>query len=737
MRLERYHQNLTMRRYLFMLLVSLLAVGCGGGDKSFPVIVRFPDSETKYQAKLVRLVVVIPGAGAGCEDLKAGAATPGEGEYVIEDQVSFQVPVPGDVRSLRVARSGRRLFYGEAEDDTGWIFLRGCAVVEVGAEDSELVVITLERIGQPCTSDADCDDQNDCTSDSCPRGVCVFDPVAEGVGCGVCLACDGMGACVEDLDQDQDCPICQECGPAGACLYQAAGVDVKGDCLDALFCNGVEACDGSGGCQPGDDPCPNLNCNEDNDTCEGCQTDAECQDDQFCNGLETCDSGTCMPGSDPCPGTQCNSCQEDLDSCFDPDGTACDDGDDCASQDACDGSGVCVAGPTDKDTDEDGYYDQQCPGGDDCDDGALLINPGAAEGSVGDASCSDLADNDCDGFTDDLDPGCSDWWDAAFRSRVRLGFDNSACPEDLQDFPVRVSLDATRVDYSRTRDLGQDLRFVDADGATVLAHEIEIWDEAGTSEMWVRVPQIDASSTSDFIWMYFDNAAAADGQNPSLVWDPDHVAVFHLGEPDAGGAVSDSSSSANDGTVFNGAIFESVGKIGRAIAFDGIDDYASLGNTGFNPAAGTVELWIKIDAFPALDRSYVFSHFTPSPTANRAYIHFQPDQLWGTGMGSAFDLVTGSALTAGDWIYLVLTWDGTDARGYRDGALDFGPTPYADMTAVGDIRAMSWDGVDELADGTLDELRISRTSRSQHWISAQHSSMMDAFVVFGAVQAAP
>jgi biopolymer transport protein ExbB len=336
-----------------------------------------------------------------------------------------------------------------------------------------------------------------------------------------------------------------------------------------------------------------------------------------------------------------------------------------------------------------------------------------------------------------LDPGCSDWWDAAFRSRVRLDFDNSTRQQNLQNFPVRVSLDATRIDYAKTQDAGQDLRFVDADGATVLAHEIEVWDETGTSEVWVRVPQIDELSASDFIWMYFDNAAAPDGQNPSLVWDPDHVAVFHLGEPDTGGVVSDSSSGVNHGTVFNGAIFGSTGKIGKAIAFDGVDDYASLGNTGFNPAAGTVEAWVYIDTLPAVVRGYIFSHFTPAPTSNRIYVFVRPDQLWGTGMGSTFDLVTGSALVTGEWIYLVLAWDGTNVSGYKNGLLDFGSTPYADLTTVGDIRAMSWNGADEFTDGTLDELRISRTFRSEHWISAQHSSIMDTFIAYGSIQAAP
>ncbi len=48
---------------------------------------------------------------------------------------------------------------------------------------------------------------------------------------------------------------------------------------------------------------------------------------------------------------------------------------------------------------------------------------------------------------------------------------------------------------------------MDANG-TLLAHEIESWNESGTSYVWVSVPQIDASSGTDYIWMYYGNAAA-------------------------------------------------------------------------------------------------------------------------------------------------------------------------------------------------------------------------------------
>ena len=78
---------------------------------------------------------------------------------------------------------------------------------------------------------------------------------------------------------------------------------------------------------------------------------------------------------------------------------------------------------------------------------------------------------------------------------------------------------------------------------TLLAYEIEKWDETGNSYVWVRVPQVDASNT-DFIWMYYGNPTIGDGQNPTGVWDADFKLVHHLKE--TAGAHVDSTSNPND-----------------------------------------------------------------------------------------------------------------------------------------------------------------------------------------------
>src|SRR3990172_12282946 len=97
------------------------------------------------------------------------------------------------------------------------------------------------------------------------------------------------------------------------------------------------------------------------------------------------------------------------------------------------------------------------------------------------------------------------WWNNSWGLRRKIAFNNSGQTENLQNFPVLIRLDSSRIESFRTQNAGEDLRFVDADDTTMLDHEIELWNESGSSYVWVRIPQINGASTTDFIYMYYDN----------------------------------------------------------------------------------------------------------------------------------------------------------------------------------------------------------------------------------------
>ena len=181
----------------------------------------------------------------------------------------------------------------------------------------------------------------------------------------------------------------------------------------------------------------------------------------------------------------------------------------------------------------------------------------------------------------------SGWYDAAWSTRGFITIDNTSGPA-LTDTVVLVTLNTGTVDYTRIQSAGQDLRFIDIDG-TVLDYEIETWNPAGTSRIWVRVPSIDAVSGTDGLWLYYGNTTAPAGQNAAGVWGS-ASAVLHMGT-----ALSDSSPSAN--TVTQGATTVSTGLIGEARVFNGTTSYVDVGSAAavddLFTGGGAVSAWIR------------------------------------------------------------------------------------------------------------------------------------------------
>jgi hypothetical protein len=301
--------------------------------------------------------------------------------------------------------------------------------------------------------------------------------------------------------------------------------------------------------------------------------------------------------------------------------------------------------------------------------------------------------------------------------------------DSIQDFPVMVKLTGT--DFQEVEDNvdadGYDIIFKAEDDTTcggvglapcTLDHEIEVYDETNDLLVaWVRVPTLSATADTTIYIYYGNSSITSPTENPTGVWDSDYVAVWHLHDD------FDDSTGSNNGTNYGSS--SATGQIADGQDFDGTDDYATMPTGGFSTSAGTVEAWVNIDSFPSSGPEYVFAHRQASPTTDRVYIQLWDNTTWGTGMGDTYDLLRGSTLNIDTWYHLVIRWDGTNVRGYRNGSLDFGPTSYAGLSTVREIFVMAWDPTMEWADGTLDELRISKVARDACWIETEYSNQND------------
>ena len=192
------------------------------------------------------------------------------------------------------------------------------------------------------------------------------------------------------------------------------------------------------------------------------------------------------------------------------------------------------------------------------------------------------------------------WWDSDWSYRKELTFDNSGQSDNLENFTVLVKLSASNFDYSHGKSDGTDLRFIDEDDSTELKHHIEDWDTSGTSYVWVKVTQINGSSPTDFIWMYYGNSGASDVQDTSGTYDSSFVGVWHLNETSS--THYDATSNNNDGTPEGGLVQDTTGMIDGADEFDGADDRINCGAGGSLDitSAITLEAWVNTSGDEAI-----------------------------------------------------------------------------------------------------------------------------------------
>ncbi len=165
--------------------------------------------------------------------------------------------------------------------------------------DSEIIPNTVLGI---CTVDADCDDSNPCTDDSCNAGACEYTdntgPCDDGLYCSENDQCSGgicspgtPRDCASAADQCND-GVCDE--GADQCVPQPI-VDGTG-CDDGLYCTLTDECQG-GLCVGSGETCPDDandctdDCDEATDTCYLCNatgTSDLCCEDPVCASEEVC-----------------------------------------------------------------------------------------------------------------------------------------------------------------------------------------------------------------------------------------------------------------------------------------------------------------------------------------------------------------------------------------------------------------------------------------------------------------
>jgi len=320
---------------------------------------------------------------------------------------------------------------------------------------------------------------------------------------------------------------------------------------------------------------------------------------------------------------------------------------------------------------------------------------------------------------------------SAWERRVRLSLQHGNIGSTLTDVPTLVVLDSTRVTYADIKANGDDLRFChssDSTCASPLAYEIDTWNTSGTSYVWIKIPTVTANSISEYVDMYYKNAAAGPGSSPANVWDSNYLGVWHFND-----SVNDSTSNANHGTAT--AITYAAGKVGNGASFNGSTSFIAMPSGFADFTTGlTIEVWGKPTTSPSYARFIDFGNgagaqniilYRNSTSADMLF-YVQGSQILGSNY-----------LTNGTMSYFAATNAvGNAAAMYKDGEVgstgSFALPPNTTRT-LNYIGKSNWAG-DALFAGIMDEIRLSKVARSADWIKVQNLSASDRYLSYGSVQ---
>ncbi len=319
----------------------------------------------------------------------------------------------------------------------------------------------------------------------------------------------------------------------------------------------------------------------------------------------------------------------------------------------------------------------------------------------------------------------------------------------LTEYPVLVVLTPERTDnYAGFAPGGADLRFSDASGRAALSYEIESFNPAGNSYIWVKVPAV-AGNTTTNIQAHWGRPSATSASNGQAVFSNGYVGVWHLNE--TSGAHNDSAGS-NAGTAVGGVTQGGPGWIDGANTFDGTSGYVGIASSTelAMGTAGTIQAWARMDnwATPSPSKDIINNNipYVSTGVSDTAYLsqhnavglHFRYGQS-----GGGYVSWSGSRdWEANSWHLVGASWErvgsNTAVKLFADDqqrASSSSLTYFINHTETAWNISRDLDGAGSnhaSFPGSIDEVRISNVARSADWMKADYYTGSDNLIAYGA-----
>ena len=318
----------------------------------------------------------------------------------------------------------------------------------------------------------------------------------------------------------------------------------------------------------------------------------------------------------------------------------------------------------------------------------------------------------------------------------------------LANFPVLVRISPERISgfsYADCAADGRDVAFEDLQG-NPLAREIDTWDPAGESLVWVSIPSFSSSTVLTMTYKDATVTAQPSCQTNGAVWAAaGYVGVWHFGENY--GTAFDSTTNALHGAVDASydqtCVAATDAKVGKSRYVPGAAS-VNLPNFSHLDIGDTVSLsgWYKFDPNVTLSSStspYLFNCKTKwDSTADGWYVVFQwtsnsdttKKTLGLNGAGTSVSKVTVDSIKS-SWVHITATFNNKAGAAYSNGVLKGSPT----LNAAAKNLASSATPKMFIGSyaGYADEVRIRDAVNSADWVKAEYQTVAnDGFLAYGA-----
>jgi len=256
---------------------------------------------------------------------------------------------------------------------------------------------------------------------------------------------------------------------------------------------------------------------------------------------------------------------------------------------------------------------------------------------------------------------------------------------------------------------------------------------------WASTVSVERETYASSQYLYQDTGTVPSvGQTYSATQGATLVRLMIEGNGDAI-SVLDSTNNNNDGSVIGSE--ETIGQIDNAQDFDGTDDYVNISAdlAQWLGKTASLSVWIRTTQVGS-------SIYWDSPGVTGVEeAGGANDIFWGLidasgkmgiQAGDTAGAITTSPINDDNWHHIVMTRNSStgEVKIYVDGILnDIATSDTGDKTnsfySIGRIEDTG--GTPEYFSGTIDEFRISNTTRSLAWIGASYESERDDLLDFG------